>query len=130
MPNGFGFQMPRPVGTPDPRQVGQMLMQGGQQASPAPQAAEMAVAQGHSDGQPQEFAPMTPEEGLRREGAKLMGGAGNDGALEASVGEALTRAGGGHKGNPNPHKQRGRHMQQLQQLGLTQVEAMLLGETL
>ena len=129
MPNGFGFQMPRPVGTPDPRQVGQMLMQGGQ-APQAPTQAPQQAATVASEGTHQEFAPMTPDEGLRREGAKLMGGAGSDGALEASVGEALTRAGGGHRGNPNPHKQRGRHMQQLQQLGLSEVEAMLLGETL
>jgi len=80
MANAFSYMPPGQAGTPDPRMVGQMLMQprqqGGQQA------------------------------------------------------QALTRAGGGHRGNQNPHKQRAHHIAQLQHLGLSEVEAMLLGETL
>ena len=70
------------------------------------------------------------EAALRREGGKLMGSGGPDadGAMAAAVGEALTRAGGGHVSNPNPHKPRDRHVAQLQQLGLSPLEAQLLRE--
>jgi hypothetical protein len=79
-----------------------------------------------------EFPAHSMAAALRREGGKLMGGGGddNDSALSAAVGEALTRAGGGHRGNLNPHKNRDAHVRQLQRLGISQLEAELLRETL
>lgn len=127
MPNAFGYRPPGQGGTPDPRMVGQMLMQGPQQPQQAQQMSPMPVTE--DLGNHHEFPAHTPEEQMRREGGKLSGGQGAD-SLSAAVGEALTRAGGGHKGNPNPFKNRAKHVQQLQQLGLSEVEAMLLGETL
>ena len=72
------------------------------------------------------------DRGLRLEGGKLTGGGGDDsdGALSAAVGEALTRAGGGHQANPNPHKNREVHVKQLQQLGISELESNLLRGTL
>ncbi len=123
MPNAFGFTRPGQQPTPDPRQVGQQLMQPRQ---PPPQ--------GQLDVDPvdAEFPAHSMSAALRREGGKLMGGGGddNDGALSAAVGEALTRAGGGHKSNPNPHKNRDAHVRQLQRLGISQLEAELLREVL
>lgn len=115
MPNAFGYQ------PPDPKAVGQQMMQ--------PQAQAQAMPMMDDLGSHHEFPAHTPEEQARREGGKLMGGYGGDN-LSQAVGEALTRAGGGHRGDPNPYKQRARHLQQLQQLGLSEVEAMLLGETI
>ena len=116
MPNGFGFPRPGQQPAPDPRAVGQQLMQ--PQQPQAPQQPQMG-------GDFFEAPARSMEEHLRREGGKLMGSGGpdDDGALAAAVGEALTRAGGGHRGNPNPHKNRERHLRQLQQLGLSEVEA-------
>ncbi len=131
MPSGFGYQLPRQSGTPDARAVGQMLTQRGQQPQQPAQAPRiMAPEDGSSF---VEFEAQNEAAHLRREGAKMMGGPQGgvpDGAMAAAVGEALTRAGGGHTMNPNPHKNRAAHLNQLQQLGLSQTEAMLLGETL
>jgi hypothetical protein len=127
MANAFGYMPPGQAGTPDPRMVGQMLMQPRQPEGQQAQAMPMPVMD--DPGNHHEFPAHTPEEQMRRDGAKLMGGGGAD-ALSAAVGEALTRAGGGHRGNQNPHKQRAHHIAQLQHLGLSEVEAMLLGETL
>ena len=123
MPNAFGFTRPGQQPTPDPRQVGQQLMQPRQQA----QQGQLEV-----DPVDAEFPAHSMGAALRREGAKLMGGGGSDddGALSAAVGEALTRAGGGHRPNPNPHKNRDAHVQQLQRLGVSQLEAELLREVL
>ena len=119
MSNGFGFIRPGQRPAPDPRLVGQQLMQPQQQ----PQ---------FDDRQPAESPARSREEMLRREGGKLMGAGGpdSDGALAAAVGEALTRAAGGHRGNPNPHKNRAAHVRHLQQLGVSELEATLLAETL
>ncbi len=143
MSNGFGFTTPGTRPAPDPRAVGAMLMQGPQMGGmgmgQAPQgAAPMAPQQAQKPRPPlddhthREFPARSQDEAMRREGGKLMGSGGpdEDGALAAAVGEALTRKGGGHKGNQNPYKNRERHIQQLQQLGISEVEAMLLGETL
>ena len=51
------------------------------------------------------------------------------GGLNSAIGEALTRVGGGLQNNPNPHKPKASNMAQLMQLGLSEVEAMLLSET-
>lgn len=134
MSNGFGFFTPGTRPTPDPRQVGAMLMQGPQMGAGAGMGQQRQTGQmaPPDDRMAQEAPPHTRDEALRREGGKLMGAGGSDedGALSAAVGEALTRAGGGHTANPNPHKSRDRHVRQLQQLGISEVEAMLLGETL
>ncbi len=123
MPNAFGFSRPNQQPTPDPRAVGQQLMQPQppQQRQPFDVDPVDAVFPAHS-----------MSEALRREGGKLMGGGGddNDSALSAAVGEALTRAGGGHTSNPNPHKNREAHVRQLQQLGISRLEAELLREVL
>ena len=123
MPGAFGFIRPGQQPTPDPRQVGQQLMQPRQQ-----------VQQGQFDVDPveAEFPAHSMGAALRREGGKLMGSGGSDenSALSAAVGEALTRAGGGHRGNPNPHKNRDAHVRQLQRLGISQLEAELLREVL
>ena len=122
MPNAFGFTRPGQQPTPDPRAVGQQLIQ--------PQAA--APQQFDVDPVDAEFPAHSREAALRREGGKLMGSGGSDdnGAISAAVGEALTRAGGGHTSNPNPHKNRDGHVQHLQRLGISQLEAELLRETL
>ena len=136
MPSGFGYYKPGTQPTPDPRQVGQMLMQRGQMGQAGgmgqPQMPGSPQAPTADDRQHQEAPAHSRDEMLRREGGKLMGSGGSDedGALSAAVGEALTRAGGGHRANPNPHKNRERAVRQLQQLGISEVEAMLLGETL
>ena len=124
MPNAFGFTRPGQQPTPDPRQVGQQLMQ-----QPRQQAQQGQLEVDPVDA---EFPAHSMGAALRREGGKLMGGGGddNDGALSAAVGEALTRAGGGHRGNPNPHKNRDAHVRQLQRLGISQLEAELLREVL
>ncbi len=123
MAGAFGFARPDQQPTPDPRQVGQQLMQPRPPQQPQPFDVDPVDA---------EFPAHSMGAALRREGGKLMGGGGddNDGALSAAVGEALTRAGGGHKSNPNPHKNRDAHVRQLQRLGISQLEAELLRETL
>ena len=124
MPNGFGYTPPGQK-PPDPSQVGEMLMRprGVPEQPQATQMPQMGM------GQPQQ-AVQAPDEAMRMAGGKLMGGGGDNGRIEAAVGEALTRAGGGHRPNPNPHKNREGHIRQLQRLGLSEVEAMLLGDTL
>ncbi len=123
MPNAFGFSRPGQQPTPDPRQVGQQLMQPQQQAPQGPLEVDPVDA---------EFPAHSMGAALRREGGKLMGAGGdsNDPVLSAAVGEALTRAGGGHRPNPNPHKDRDAHVRQLQRLGISQLEAELLREVL
>ena len=136
MPAGFGFNRPNTQPAPDPRMVGQQLV--GQQQQQAPQQPQqmgqpqMGGQMPYGDPRGYEAQPLSMEEGLRREGGKLMGSGGpdEDGALAAAVGESLTRAGGGFKGNQNPHKDREKHVRHLQRLGLSEVEAQLLGETL
>ncbi len=124
MGNAFGFSRPNQQPTPDPRAVGQQLAQ----------PREQQHAQPPVDPESFDFeAPAHSRDiALRREGGKLMGGGGddNDGALSAAVGEALTRAGGGHRGNPNPFKNRDGHVAHLQRLGISQLEAELLRETI
>ena len=129
MPSGFGFNRPQLQPAPDPRAVGQQLMGQQQQQSQQPQQPQQPIV---DDRQGIEVPLVTREANLRREGGKIMGGGGDDsdGALSAAVGEALTRAGGGHRGNPNPHKNREGHVRHLQRLGISEVEAQLLGETL
>ncbi len=124
MPNAFGFSTPDQNPTPDPRQVGQQLMQPRQQPQRAPPEVDDRLGG--------ESAPRSRDEALRREGGKLMGSGGDDAdaALSQAVGEALTRAGGGHRGNPNPAKNREGNVRLLQQLGISPLEAELLGETL
>lgn len=129
MPNAFGFSQPGQQATPDPRQVGAQLMQ------PRQQQAQPQVPSTPVDMDPLEAAQAVTgvrDNKLRREGGKLMGSGGDDrdAALSMAVGEALTRAGGGHIANPNPDKNRDAHVRQLQQLGISQLEAELLRETL
>ena len=123
MPGAFGFIRPGQQPTPDPRAVGQQLMQPRPPQQPQPFDVDPVDA---------EFPAHSMGAALRREGGKLMGGGADDSdaALSQAVGEALTRAGGGHRGNPNPHKDRDAHVQQLQRLGISQLEAELLREVL
>ncbi len=124
MPNAFGFSTPNQNPTPDPRAVGQQLMQPRQ-----PQPVQQPI-----DGDRTDFeAPArSVEAALRREGGKLMGSGGDDAnaAHSQAVGDALTRAGGGHRGNPNPAKNRDGNVMLLQQLGISPLEAELLRETI
>lgn len=111
MSNGFSFQPPPQA---NPQQVGQAMMrpqQGMQMEAPDPDALDKA---------------------MRLEGAKFMTTAQStdgDAAVNAAVGEALTRKGGGASQSLNPHKDRGRAMNDLQRLGLSAVEAELLSMT-
>lgn len=130
MPNAFGFSQPGQQPTPDPRQVGQQLMQPQQQIQSRQPVSPIDI-----DVDPAEAKQAlvgTRDKQLRREGGKLMGAGGDDrdSALSQAVGEALTRAGGGHVENPNPDKNRDAHVRQLQQLGISPLEAELLRETL
>lgn len=130
MSNGYGFHTPGTRPSPDPRQVGQMLMQGPQAQPQQPQAPRPMAPQMTGGREAEEAPARSMDEHNRREGAKLMGAGGpdEDGALAAAVGEALTRAGNGHRGNPNPYKNRARNLEQLKQLGVSEFEASLLGE--
>lgn len=128
MPGAFGFAQPGQQPTPDPRQVGAQLMQ-------PQQAPQQPVSPLNPDIDPLEAkqaAVGMRDNKLRREGGKLSGSGGDDrdSALSQAVGEALTRAGGGHVSNPNPDKNRDSHVRQLQQLGISQLEAELLREVL
>ena len=132
MANAFGFEALGQELAPDPRQVGQQLMQSRQvQQQQQPQVAQPLAI----DADPEEAAQAATEmrsKDLRKEGGKLMGGGGSDidPAMSQAVGDALTRAGGGHKGNPDPNKQRDARVLQLQQLGISELEANLLREVL
>ena len=123
MPSAFGFTRPNQQPTPDPRQVGQQLMQ--------PRQSQQARGLDVADPVEAEFPAHSRAEAFRRAGGKLMGSGGpdSDGALAAAVGEALTRAGGGHRANPNPHKDRDKNVRQLMRLGISPLEAELLRET-
>ncbi len=129
MPGAFGFAQPGQQATPDPRQVGAQLMQPQQQA---PQQPASPLGPDMDPLEAKQAAVSARDRRLRIEGGKLMGSGGDDrdSALSLAVGEALTRAGGGHVANPNPDKNRDAHVRQLQQLGLSQLEAELLRETL
>lgn len=128
MASAFGFTRYPQQKTPPAQEVGLALMQQGQQPAPAP--APMAPVEGGS-----------PDAMLRAQGAARMtsaeqiddGTPNADGhsinAINAAVGEALTRAGNGYATNPNPFKPRDRAIQTLQQLGLSAVEAQLLVRT-
>ena len=125
MPNAFGFSIPGQQPSPDPRAVGAQLAQPQQQQRSPPGLA-------FDDPLDFEAPARSREAALRREGGKLMGSGGPDadGAFAAAVGEKLTRAGGGHRGNPNPHKDLDGHVRQIIQLGVSPFEAELLRETL
>ncbi len=127
MANAFVFATPGQEPAPDPRQVGQQLMQPREQ-QPQGQAPPLDV----DPDEAAQAATGARAMALRKEGGKLMGGGGSDidPAMSQAVGEALTRAGGGHKGNPNPHKRRDVHVLHLQQLGISELEANLLREVL
>lgn len=145
MPGAFGYpNYSTARKTPSSEAVGMALMQRGQMqgggAGMMPMDHEpMAMA-------PDQMAPaLTGSVGgdsLREDGARRMTGAGqiddagheDDGvhsanALNVAVGEALTRMGSGYTTNANPFKDRAEHIRQLQQLGLSEVEAQLLART-
>ncbi len=124
MPGGFGFNRPNLQPAPDPRAVGQQLL--GQQ----PQQPQ-APAAPFDDRQGGEVPLVTVEANLRREAGKISGGGGDDSnsPLNQAVGDHLTRLGGGHRGNPNPFKDREGHVRNLMRF-MSETEAMLLGETL
>lgn len=125
MPSAFGFSIPYQQPTPDPRTVGAQLMQPREQQQQQQPQLEIDSADAV-------FPARTEGEALRRQASMLMGasGLGDDPSLVAAVADALTRAGGGHRGNPNPHKDRDRHVQRLQQLGISELEAELLREVI
>lgn len=125
MAGAFGFSQPNQQPTPDPRAVGQQLMQPRQQ-QPQPQTPLASV----DPDEAAQTAAVARNKMLRREGGKLMGGGGDDSnpALSQAVGELLTSIGGGHRGNPNPHKNREGNLRQLRQLHLSDFEAELLRE--
>lgn len=156
MAGAFGFVKQPQRGTPSAEQIGQALMQQGGmpmggmgpgQAAPAPMPSgpgQAAPYQGNPGGMgPMPSGPdvMGPA-ALRADGARRMtspgqmpdmGGIEEEGhsanALNIAVGEALTRMGGGYMTNPNPYKPRERTAQNLQQLGLSAIEADLLIRT-
>lgn len=135
MSNAFGFvRMPQQP-TPPAEAVGMALLQRGQQQPAAPMMGRPDYPE------PGDTPDASPEAGLRAQGAHRMTGPGqmddslplDDGhsinALNVAVGEALTRLGGGYSTSPNPFKPRDRAIQNLQQLGLSAVEAHLLVRT-
>ena len=121
MPSAFGFSTPNQQPTPDPRAVGAQLMQPRQPQQPQQFDIDPVDAV---------FPTRSREAALRREGGKLAGGGGNDADshITQAVADALTRAGGGHRGNPNPHKNRDANVRQLMHLGISELEAELLRE--
>lgn len=149
MAGGFGFARYPQRKTPASQDVGMALMQQGQAGGAAP--AEMPYGPGQMAPMEQSFGPgqMAPAstasvggDPLREDGARRMSGAGqiddnaseDDGthsanAVNVAIGEALTRQGGGYRTNPNPFKPRDRALRNLQQLGLSETEAMLLIQT-
>lgn len=119
MSNGFGFQPPPQA---NPQQVGQAMMRPQQM-----QGMQAPMMQGMEPPNPDDA-----DRAMRLEGAKLMTTAQStdgDAAVSAAVGEALTRRGGGASQSLNPFKDRARAMNDLQRLGLSQVEAELLSMT-
>jgi hypothetical protein len=135
MAGGFGFQnYGSQRKTPSSEAVGQALMQRGQDPglmAPAEQPFGMG----------QQAAPPS-DQALREDGARRMGGAGqiddnasedddvhSANAVNVAIGEALTRAGGGYATSPNRFRDEAGKLRQLQQLGLSQVEAQLLLRT-
>ena len=137
MAGAFGFPKFPQRPTPASQDVGMALLQRGQQQhAPASMPPMMA---GPDAGAP---APSDPDAAVRAAGAQKMGGPGqiddnaadHDGthsanAVNVAVGEALTRLGSGYSTNSNPFKDRARHIQNLQQLGLSAIEAELLSRT-
>lgn len=123
MANAFGFARFPQQPSPDPSAVGAQLMQQ-RQAPQVPQPVGVTPGE-------QVATSFRPDEVLRMEGGKLAGSGGPDvsGGLNSAIGEALTRVGGGLQNNPNPNKPKARNMAQLRQLGLSDVEVMLLSET-
>ena len=132
MPGGLGFSRPNLQHAPEPRGVGQQLW-GQQQQPQQPQANVSGAGLGvpFGDRQGGEVPLATREANLRREAGKISGSGGDDSnsALNQAVGDHLTRLGGGHKGNPNPFKDREGHIRNLMRF-MSETEAMLLGETL
>jgi len=135
MAGGFGFARYPQRPTPGSQEVGMALMQRGQgqeQAAPAQPAPMGPPADGGA----------AADQALRLDGAHRMGGSGqiddnasdDDGvhsanAVNVAIGEAMTRAGGGYTTSKNPFKPRDRTLVNLQQLGLSETEAMLLIQT-
>lgn len=135
MASGFGFtkqpQTPAPRAAAVGLQLRQQQVGGGAGAPPGAGGIPMTpAAPGEADVERQKM--------MLRAGGEKMGGAGqrvsvgeNEPGAEmaAAVGEALTRLGGGYRTNPNPFKPRDKAFQNLQQLGLSEFEAMLLMQT-
>jgi len=133
MSSAFGFTRYPQQKTPPAEAVGMALLQRGQ-GQPASAAPPMMMGSAPEMGPP-------PDALLRAQGAERMTGSGqmDDGmpmedghslnAISVAVGEALTRMGGGYATSPNPFKPRERALQNLQQLGLSSVEAQLLIRT-
>lgn len=149
MAGGFGFaNYAGARKTPSSQAVGQALMQGGGQMAGGAAPAEMPMGPGQMAptemlmGPGQMAPPVPPDQAMREDGARRMTGPGQvddnaeegDGthsanAVNTAIGEALTRMGGGYRTNPNPHKDRARAMQLMQQHGLSETEARLLVES-
>ena len=142
MAGASGFpRYPQPT-TPDSRAVGAALMQQGmgpgQMAPPTPATGPGQMAPAPPSGMPTDMPPVDPYAQLRADGAQRMTapgqldhgeaepGAHSANALSIAVGEAMTRLGGGYKTDPNPYRDTAGHVRQLQQLGLSAVEAELL----
>lgn len=105
---------------------------GGPEAAVGPPAGQIATAPGEETagvGDPTEDA-------LRRRGGRFMGGAGQSGAdsddgpassaINAAVGEALTRMGGGIARDQSPYVDRERRRRDVLRLGISEFEADLL----
>jgi len=120
--SGFGFQPPaKPVTSQD---VGASLMQQNQ----PPQPPQMGQSPGRG---------IAPEVGMRMAGANITGGPDqfsneqgmegmNPSAINAAVGEALTRQGNGHMPPTREFKDMGRFQHELRTLGMSDFEAQLM----
>lgn len=144
MPGTFGFMSYPQRPSPNPRQVGEALVMqrmggGAQSGAPPPAGMPAAPDGGGAVGDPQ-------DRGLREQGARYMGGAGqmgwgsgtpspdqeqdpNPSAIAAAVGEALTRSGGGVMRDQNPFVDRERRKRDALRLGLSQFEVDLLSQS-
>ena len=124
-----GFERYPQQPSPNPQQVGAALASQGQQPEQQPMRPVLEPGQG----------PLYPGDDMaagRLAGARFMSGReqsltadDNPAAVNAAIGEALTRLGNGYKTNDNPFKDREKAARLMQQHGLSETEARLMIES-
>ena len=112
MAGGYGYQAYPVRNVPDPRQVGQALMQ--------PDEPDRGMSP------PGEEMGETP---IQMSGADYQARGHGDPAITQAIGGALTRLGNGYRGHPDPLRDRSRFLQDVMRNGVSPFEAHLLSLT-